>query len=176
LIETYLDHAGEKFSLEYDPNSLLYISKAMDLFDLGAKHQHQTNDRRAKNAAKLSRGGKMSGAVDASCTLTLPSKDYEEQASSAPLDEPASNEQSYPPQDLVAGLAPLKKHSVLVMGVASDILFPAWQQKEIADALRAAGTRTVEHIELGEDLSLFGHDTFLLDLKNIGGNVGRFLG
>ena len=25
LIETYLDHAGEKFSLEYDPNSLLYV-------------------------------------------------------------------------------------------------------------------------------------------------------
>jgi homoserine O-acetyltransferase len=176
LIETYLDHAGEKFSLEYDPNSLLYISKAMDLFDLGAKHQHQTNDRRAENAAKLSYSGKMSGADDSSCTLTLPSKDYEEQASSAPVDEAVPSGQSYPSQDLVAGLAPLKNHSVLVMGVASDILFPAWQQKEIADALRAAGTRTVEHIELGEDLSLFGHDTFLLDLKNIGGNVGRFLG
>ena len=118
----------------------------------------------------------MSGADDSSCTLTLPSKDYEEQASSTLLDEAVSSGQSYPPQDLVAGLAPLKNHSVLVMGVASDILFPAWQQKEVADALRAAGTRTVEHIELGEDLSLFGHDTFLLDLKNIGGNVGRFLG
>jgi homoserine O-acetyltransferase len=62
------------------------------------------------------------------------------------------------------------------MGVASDILFPAWQQREVADALRAAGTRSVEHIELGEDLSLFGHDTFLLNLKHIGGNLGRFLG
>lgn len=35
LIETYLDHQGENFSLQYDPNSMLYISKAMDLFDLG---------------------------------------------------------------------------------------------------------------------------------------------
>jgi len=33
----------------------------------------------------------------------------------------------------------------------------------------------VTHVELGEDLSLFGHDTFLLDLKHIGGNLGRFL-
>ena len=39
LIETYLDHAGEKFSLDFDANSLLYVSKAMDLFDLGRNHQ-----------------------------------------------------------------------------------------------------------------------------------------
>jgi homoserine O-acetyltransferase len=32
-IEQYLDYQGEKFTL--DPNSLLYISKAMDLFDMG---------------------------------------------------------------------------------------------------------------------------------------------
>ncbi|EDQ91929.1 uncharacterized protein MONBRDRAFT_23216 [Monosiga brevicollis MX1] len=34
LIETYLDHQGTQACLRYDPNSLLYISKAMDLFDL----------------------------------------------------------------------------------------------------------------------------------------------
>ncbi len=176
LIETYLDHAGEKFSLEYDPNSLLYISKAMDLFDLGKKHQLQTAERRTANESKLSNGTGESATTDSSCSLTLPAENYQEQASFAPLDEPVQSGSSYPPQDLVAGLAPLKNHSVLVMGVASDILFPAWQQKEVADALRAAGTRTVEHIELGEDVSLFGHDTFLLDLKHIGANVGRFLG
>ena len=27
LIETYLDHQGERICLQYDPNSLLYISK-----------------------------------------------------------------------------------------------------------------------------------------------------
>ena len=36
LIETYLDHQGEEFCLKYDANSLIYISKAMDLFDLTA--------------------------------------------------------------------------------------------------------------------------------------------
>ena len=35
-IETYLDHQGEEFCLKYDANSLIYISKAMDLFDLTA--------------------------------------------------------------------------------------------------------------------------------------------
>ncbi|XP_064616356.1 uncharacterized protein LOC135480451 [Liolophura sinensis] len=34
LIENYLEHQGESFSNKYDPNSLLYISKAMDLFDI----------------------------------------------------------------------------------------------------------------------------------------------
>ncbi|XP_031552965.1 serine O-succinyltransferase-like isoform X2 [Actinia tenebrosa] len=34
-IESYLDYQGDSFCVKYDPNSLLYISKAMDLFDLG---------------------------------------------------------------------------------------------------------------------------------------------
>jgi homoserine O-acetyltransferase len=72
-------------------------------------------------------------------------------------------------------MAALKHHPVLVMGVASDILFPAWQQREIAETLKATGNERVEHFELGEEISLFGHDTFLLDLKYIGGEVGKFL-
>jgi homoserine O-acetyltransferase len=35
-VESYLAHQGEKFCLQYDANSYLYISKAMDLFDLTA--------------------------------------------------------------------------------------------------------------------------------------------
>ncbi|ETI22984.1 homoserine O-acetyltransferase [Cladophialophora carrionii CBS 160.54] len=177
LIETYLDHAGEKFSLEYDPNSLLYVSKAMDLFDLGWAHQEATRVRRLENQAKLSsvRSGATGPQSDPSCSLTLPSKNYEEQVSTAPMDEAVDAGHGGPPLDLVRGLAGLKDHPVLVMGVASDILFPAWQQREIAETLRATGNQKVTHFELGEDISLFGHDTFLLDLKHIGGNVGRFL-
>ncbi|KAH8701830.1 homoserine O-acetyltransferase [Talaromyces proteolyticus] len=178
LIETYLDHAGEKFCLEYDPNSLLYVSKAMDLFDLGYSNQTETRTRREQFATKLSKG--QVGSSDASCSLTLPDQPYEEQpsvtSSVTPMNEPtAANVTTGPPEDLVLGMAPLKDHSVLVMGVASDILFPAWQQREIAETLLAAGNKQVEHVELGEDVSLFGHDTFLLDLENIGGRVGKFL-
>lgn len=171
LIETYLDHAGEKFSLEYDPNSLLYVSKAMDLFDLGRNYQLDVKARRAQNSSRPDRSN------ESTCSLTLPDKNYEEQGGDSEMEKTIENTQlSGPPSDLVEGMSPLKDHPVLVMGVASDILFPAWQQKEIADTLRATGNSNVKHVELGEDLSLFGHDTFLLDLKHIGGNLGRFLG
>ena len=182
LIETYLDHAGEKFCLEYDPNSLLYVSKAMDLFDLGHGQQVETMKRRAEYEARIQEGDKDIHSSDAACSLTLPEKPYEEQPS-ATASTPAMNESvsapdstpDSPPQDLVRGFAALKDHQVLVMGAASDILFPAWQQREVAATLRAAGNTTVEHVELGEDISLFGHDTFLLDLKNVGGTVEKFL-
>ncbi|KAL1894904.1 Serine O-succinyltransferase [Sporothrix stenoceras] len=200
LIETYLDHAGEKFCLTYDPNSLLYVSKAMDLFDLGAAHQARSAQRRREREAQEASEGAAAAAEAASgaavCTLTLPDKPYEEQPeagqptaaqalnSSPPPSETDSHVASMmpgapswqPPQDLVQGLAVLRNHPTLVMGVASDILFPAWQQYEVAEALKMAGNRNVSHYELSEQQSMFGHDTFLLDLKNIGGNVRNFLG
>ena len=177
LIETYLDHAGEKFCLEYDPNSLLYVSKAMDLFDLGLEHQHQMKQLRHRHLSQLSSGQSIM-QQDQTCNLTLPTKPYEEQdanPSSSDFDAPDLTS-SRISADLVAGLAPIRNHPALVMGVASDNLFPAWQQREVAETLRAAGNQSVTHIELGEDTSLFGHDTFLLDLKHIGGNIRTFLG
>lgn len=177
LIETYLDHAGEKFCLEYDPNSLLYVSKAMDLFDLGRENQIAAAGRRADYVKSLESGSVDSESLNRSCSLTLPETPYEEQPETAPTDlnSPVSKSLG-PPADLIAGLAPLRDHPALVMGVASDILFPAWQQREIAETLRRAGNTRVTHVELGEDVSLFGHDSFLLDLEHIGANLKRFLG
>jgi homoserine O-acetyltransferase len=178
LIETYLDHAGEKFCLEYDANSLLYVSKAMDLFDLGATAQSAAALRRAAHVQRLTSGTQSEGADAATCSLTLPDSPYEEQPeakASIDLNDPVQTS-SGPPQDLVNGFKGMRDHPALIMGVASDILFPAWQQREIAETLRKAGNKNVTHVELGEDLSLFGHDTFLLDLEHIGSNLKQFLG
>lgn len=179
LIETYLDHAGQKFSLTYDANSLLYVSKAMDLFDLGRENRLRSVARRAAREKELAsaEGAGAAGFDDASCSLTLPEVAYEEQPGSDEGEVDAREAMSAkPPADLIAGLAGLRDHPTLVMGVASDILFPAWQQREIAETLRCVGNRRVTHVELSEEQSLFGHDTFLLDLKNIGGNIRNFLG
>ncbi|KAI1031765.1 hypothetical protein LB504_000182 [Fusarium proliferatum] len=176
LIETYLDHAGEKWCLNYDPNSLLYVSKAMDLFDLGVEHQRATRARRQEREKNLASGEASPLSPDA-CSLTLPNKPYEEQPGSHPDPSDATViPGSRPPEDLILGLAPLRDTPTLVMGVASDILFPAWQQREVAEAVRLAGNRNVTHVELSEEMSMFGHDTFLLDLKYIGNNLRMFLG
>lgn len=182
LIETYLDHAGEKWCLTYDPNSLLYVSKAMDLFDLGRENQDATAARRAEREQVLASSDEPVTS-DPSCSLTLPSEPYQEQEDTSLSDTPSSADgtspspQAYarPPDDLIRGLANLRDTPTLVMGVASDILFPAWQQREVAEALRLGGNRNVTHVELSEEMSLFGHDTFLLDLKHIGGNLQLFL-
>ncbi|KAF2964230.1 hypothetical protein GQX73_g9326 [Xylaria multiplex] len=178
LIETYLDHAGEKFCLTYDPNSLLYVSKAMDLFDLGRTNQEVAAQRRAERE-ELIQSGSQPGINNASCSLTLPDAPYAEQTDTeSQIDESVASipADSRPPEDLIIGLSALRDIPTLVMGVASDILFPAWQQREVANALRLAGNRNVGHVELSEEQSMFGHDTFLLDLKNVGGNVKNFLG
>ena len=172
LIETYLDHAGEKFSLEYDPNSLLYVSKAMDLFDLGKTHQNKMETLRSQNQSKYT-SDDTNRTNNQSCSLTLPDQPYEEREDTSST--ASSITSSKPPQDLIHGLSPLRDHPTLVLGVASDILFPAWQQREIAETLKATGNRNVTHVELGEETSLFGHDTFLLDLEHVGGPLGAFL-
>ncbi|XP_013380712.1 serine O-succinyltransferase [Lingula anatina] len=113
LIESYLDYQGESFCTKYDPNSLLYISKAMDLFDVGEDY-----------------GGNVQTALS---RIECP---------------------------------------VMVIGVKTDILFPIWQQRELACNLKEAGNNAVTFYELD---SIYGHDTFLLDLNGVGSAVKGFL-
>lgn len=189
LIETYLDHAGEKWWSQYDANSLLYISKAMDLFDLGVEHKQKIAQVRQQHAYKLeASGARILDSAAAECSLSLPDQPYEEQEQEeqplnngpfhmdTTISEPSAQRSRHePPQDLIRGMQPMAHIPTLVLGVASDILFPSWQQREIAETLRRTGNKGVWHVELGEEKSLFGHDTFLLDLENVGGAVGTFL-
>ncbi len=103
-IEGYLVHQGEKFCLQYDPNSYLYISKAMDLFDVTAP------------------GADGRPLID---NITVPA---------------------------------------LVIGVSSDILFPSWQQREVAERIEANGAE-VTFVEID---GYYGHDTFMIDLERVG--------
>ncbi|OWF35835.1 serine O-acetyltransferase-like [Mizuhopecten yessoensis] len=112
LIESYLEHQGESFSTKYDPNSLLYISKAMDLFDISEGHD-----------------------------------------------------------SLHAGLSTVQCPT-MILGVQTDILFPIWQQRQLARILKESGNPGVTYYELD---SLFGHDTFLLDLNGVGAATKGFL-
>ncbi|GAV08698.1 hypothetical protein RvY_18355 [Ramazzottius varieornatus] len=105
LIEQYIDYQGERASVMLDPNTLLYISKAMDLFELT-------------------------------------------------------------PEELKRIQMP-----TLIMGVTTDALFPVWQQREMAHQLMENGTPTTYY----ELPSLYGHDTFLLDIHGVGTAIKGFL-
>ncbi|KAJ7498691.1 Alpha/Beta hydrolase protein [Mycena latifolia] len=155
LIETYLDHQGEQFCLKYDANSLIYISKAMDLFDM---------------------------TRPALQSLRLPELPPEPEPELDAVGRPhtTSHSKSHPPPTnppahlpaLAEGLAPLVHTPTLVLGVQSDILFTVEQQREVVDALRMAGNERVVYYELG---GVWGHDTFLLDVLNVGGAIRGFL-
>lgn len=154
LIETYLDHQGEQFCLKYDANSLLYISKAMDLFDLTLPALQEIAMTPATHAPP-------SLPTSSSRQSPVPPKSHPPPFHYAP---------HFP--ELAAGLQPLKSIPILVLGVQSDILFPVEQQRELVDALRMAGSTQVSYFELG---GVWGHDTFLLDVLNVGGAVRGFL-
>ncbi|XP_071489149.1 uncharacterized protein [Diadema antillarum] len=107
-IEAYIMHQGETFCNKYDPNSLLYITKAIDMFDMGEG---------------------FSSLRDGMSRVRCP---------------------------------------VLVLGINSDILFPIGQQRELVDLLKASGNDAITFYEIN---SIYGHDTFLLDLSNVGGAI-----
>ncbi|GJJ07297.1 hypothetical protein Clacol_001497 [Clathrus columnatus] len=142
LIETYLDHQGEQFCLKYDANSLIYISKAMDLFDMTTE-----------------------ALQDLNLYSSLDGTDVDISNAKTPTLAPYLT-------SLAKGLTPLANTPVLILGVQSDILFPVEQQREYADALRMAGNNQVVYYELG---GVWGHDTFLIDVQNVGGAIRGFL-
>ncbi|BGO97587.1 homoserine o-acetyltransferase [Rhodotorula toruloides] len=167
LIETYLDHQGEQFCLKYDANSLIYISKAMDLFDMS---QEALDDLEARRRARDA-GAQPS---DALCAVPPPPSDPsppKRQKDPKPFISSLPSSHAYLPS-LTRGLARLKAHPTLVMGVQSDTLFPIEQQRELAECLKANGNPHVVYYELNQP---FGHDTFLLDVTSVGGAVKAFL-
>ncbi|BGP22700.1 Serine O-succinyltransferase [Rhodotorula toruloides] len=168
LIETYLDHQGEQFCLKYDANSLIYISKAMDLFDMS---QEALDDLEARRRARNT-GAPRSAAL---CAVHPPYSYHhppaKRQKDPKPFISSLPSSHAYLPS-LTRGLARLKAHPTLVMGVQSDTLFPIEQQRELAECLKANGNPHVVYYELNQP---FGHDTFLLDVTSVGGAVKAFL-
>ena len=162
LIETYLDHQGESFCLKYDANSLIYVSKAMDLFDM-SDHALRDLQRRKLIRARIEAGEK-EGNILTELQATI---DAEEEQESMPsilpgkkphistLYSPSAHE--YVPA-LARGLTNLRDKPVLIIGVQSDILFPVEQQRELAECLRRIGNGQVSYYEIDAP---HGHDSFL---------------
>lgn len=153
LIETYLDHQGEQWCLKYDANSFIYISKAMDLFDMSASSIADLKLRRAQ--------------LDAAhpATPPLPSSPPPSTSSGSSKTDRQLLTTSFAPHldDLAAGLTNLRDIPTLVLGVQSDILFPVEQQRDLAEALRRTGNENVGYYELG---GLWGSVVLALSLSS----------
>lgn len=98
-VESYLHYQGKKLVQRFDANSYLYLTRAMDLFELG----------------------KDLGGID--------------------------------------NVFKVFKGKALVVGITSDILFPVWQQKELAEDMKRNGV----DVEYKEIKSPYGHDGFLIE-------------
>jgi homoserine O-acetyltransferase len=59
----------------------------------------------------------------------------------------------------------------MCLGIWSDVLYPSYQQRRIVQLLREQGT-PAEYVEID---SPHGHDSFLIDLDQVGAAVTRFL-
>jgi homoserine O-acetyltransferase len=59
----------------------------------------------------------------------------------------------------------------LAVGVSSDMLYPAYQQRQIAEAFTASGNEA-NYLEID---SPHGHDAFLMELDQLGPMVSGFL-
>ncbi|KAJ2371172.1 homoserine O-acetyltransferase [Coemansia sp. RSA 2607] len=156
LIETYLDHQSESFCLQYDANSLLYVSKAMDLFDIS----HSVTDRLRRTREAAAQQLQQTGAACDQAGVCMTPGEQPEECSVAETREEIT-------RDLVEGV----RHAMqptLVLGVQSDVLFPVAQQREIADILRQAGNTNVTYYELD---AMYGHDTFLIDVVTVGAAI-----
>ncbi|PWN51260.1 homoserine acetyltransferase, partial [Violaceomyces palustris] len=165
LIETYLDHQGEQFCLKYDANSLIYISKAMDLFDMSDDALADLERRRARKHGHKVQGGEEPPHA-ATARLERPPRKRQHIST---LSSPAAH--AYVPA-LARGLSRLSDIPTLVLGVQSDILFPVEQQREIAECLRLNGNNQVRYYEIDAP---HGHDSFLIDVANVGGAIRGFL-
>lgn len=126
---------------------MLYISKAMDLFDMSL------------SPAQLAE----SQGVD--YTKQIPPLPPAE-----PLPSVAMEPDDNPPASLITGLSRVRCPT-LVLGVQSDILFPVAQQKEIATCLRLNPSSHRPSVTYYELDSIYGHDTFLMDLQNVGAAI-----
>lgn len=157
LIETYLDHQGEQFCLKYDANSLIYVSKAMDLFDMSIEALDDLDRRRQIRTAAGSQSPPP--AIDVvNVDVGASSMQQEQQQKRQYIQTLASpSAHTYLPS-LARGLQRLSNHPTLILGAQSDILFPIDQQRELAECLRRNGNNRVRYYEIDAP---HGHDSFL---------------
>ncbi|MGP5011149.1 homoserine O-acetyltransferase MetX [Psychrobacter glacincola] len=162
-VESYLRYQGERFSENFDANTYLLMTKALDYFDPTRDYPSAMATDATGSAAQLKNS--IATSVESSKQSTQPALED----TVATIDESEQNRQ----QELSALKAAFAhtQCQYLVVSFTTDWRFAPERSQEIVDALMATG-KPVSYINVDAP---HGHDSFLFDIPRYMGAVRGFL-
>ena len=195
-VESYLRYQGERFSENFDANTYLLMTKALDYFDptrgyLSGQSSTQSTAPSVDSTNPSESGSLLDDSIAASVETTKnATKQAAQHALEATLatdnlatdnlatgDETDSETQTDTENDRQQELAALKaafahtQCQYLVVSFTTDWRFAPERSQEIVDALMATG-KPVNYINVDAP---HGHDSFLFDIPRYMGAVRGFL-
>ena len=167
-VESYLRYQGERFSENFDANTYLLMTKALDYFD--PTRDYPIRDYPSAVAKDLTEpAAQLEDSIAASVESSKNSTQVELEDAVATLDEIENDRQ----QELSALKAAFAhtQCQYLVVSFTTDWRFAPERSQEIVDALMATG-KPVSYINIDAP---HGHDSFLFDIPRYMGAVRGFL-
>lgn len=162
-VESYLRYQGERFSENFDANTYLLMTKALDYFD-------PTRDYPSTSSSALEAEEPLESSIGASLKADTSKDELKKTlADSADIEDiDTTNEQEL--SALKAAFAHTQCQ-YLIVSFTTDWRFAPERSQEIVDALMATG-KPVSYINVDAP---HGHDSFLFDIPRYMGAVKGFL-
>ncbi|KRU21429.1 homoserine O-acetyltransferase MetX [Psychrobacter piscatorii] len=162
-VESYLRYQGERFSENFDANTYLLMTKALDYFDPTRDYSSAVAKDNTESAVPLE------NSIAASVESSKANAQNELEDAVATIEDIESDRQ----QELSALKAAFAhtQCQYLVVSFTTDWRFAPERSQEIVDALMATG-KPVSYINIDAP---HGHDSFLFDIPRYMGAVRGFL-
>ncbi len=162
-VESYLRYQGERFSENFDANTYLLMTKALDYFDPTRDYSSAVEKDTTEPAVPLE------NSIAASVESSKANAQNELEDAVATIEDIESDRQ----QELAALKAAFAhtQCQYLVVSFTTDWRFAPERSQEIVDALMANG-KPVSYINIDAP---HGHDSFLFDIPRYMGAVEGFL-
>ncbi|MGA6101514.1 homoserine O-acetyltransferase MetX [Psychrobacter pocilloporae] len=162
-VESYLRYQGERFSENFDANTYLLMTKALDYFDPTRDYPSAVTKDTTESAVPLE------NSIAASVESSKANAQNELEDAVATIEDIESDRQ----QELSALKAAFAhtQCQYLVVSFTTDWRFAPERSQEIVDALMATG-KPVSYINIDAP---HGHDSFLFDIPRYMGAVRGFL-
>lgn len=166
-VESYLRYQGERFSENFDANTYLLMTKALDYFD--PTRDYLTRDSSSDLTDATESAALLEESIGASVKAAKTATQIELEDDLAVISNNEQNRQ----QELTALKAAFAhtQCQYLVVSFTTDWRFAPERSQEIVDALMATG-KPVNYINVDAP---HGHDSFLFDIPRYMGAVKGFL-